>query len=47
MVESKRLQVEAVSSHAYDETVNELRKEEYPMLNSKKDLYRIVDILLM
>lgn len=46
MVESKSLQVEPVSTYVYNETISELRKEEYPMLNGTKVLYGIIDILL-
>ncbi|KAL9114558.1 MAG: hypothetical protein Q9187_007458, partial [Circinaria calcarea] len=39
MGKSKNPQLEPLSSHAYNEKVNELRKEEYPMLSGMKSLY--------
>ena len=47
MAEVKRLRVEPVSSRLYNEAINELRKEEYPMLNGTMAFYALIDILLM
>lgn len=41
MGRSKGPQLEPLSSHAYNEKINELRKEEYPMLSGTKVLYGI------